>query len=198
MKPAPAPKIIALAGPNGAGKSTAGPALSRDTLGVTEFVNADVIAHGLSAFAPEQAAIAAGRVMLDRIKGLARARKSFAFETTLASRSFAPWITGLRARGWHFHLLYLWISRVDLAVARVAGRVRLGGHHVPEDVVRRRYRAGLQNFFGLYLPLANSWEIYDNSGEGGPILVARCGGDATPEVTDSVTWRKIRAGGEST
>lgn len=143
------PAVVALAGANGAGKSTTGPALLRDTLGITEFVNADVIAQGLSAFDPEGAAIAAGRVMLARLRELADRRVDFGFETTLAGRAYGGWIKELRRRGYSFHLIYLWLRNVDLAIKRVRRRVDLGGHDVPEETIRRRYRAGLVNFFGI-------------------------------------------------
>jgi predicted ABC-type ATPase len=99
------PKVVVIAGPNGAGKSTTAPAVLRNALRVREFVNADTIATGLSAFSPETAVIAAGRLMLDRVRGLARERRDFAFETTLASRTFAPWLKGLQAEGYTFHLV---------------------------------------------------------------------------------------------
>lgn len=134
-----------LAGPNGAGKSTAAPELLQGELSVSEFVNADVIARGLSAFDPDRAAIAAGRVMLVRLNELARQRATFAFETTLASRSFAPWLRGLRTSGYAVHLVFLWLSSPDLAVQRVADRVRSGGHDVPPGTIRRRYGAGVRN-----------------------------------------------------
>ncbi|HZL93888.1 MAG TPA: AAA family ATPase [Vicinamibacterales bacterium] len=114
------PSVVILAGPNGAGKSTAAPELLQGELAVNEFVNADVIARGLSAFDPDRAAIAAGRVMLARLNELARQRESFAFETTLASRSFAPRLRALRKSGYAIHLLFLWLSSPDLAVQRVA------------------------------------------------------------------------------
>src|SRR6266540_1469587 len=114
------PLIVMIAGPNGAGKTTMAPRLLQDALTVVEFVNADPIATGLSAFRPESVAMAAGRLMLARMKTLAQARQDFAFETTLASRSFAPWLTGLRASGYRMHLAFLSLSHPDLAVARVA------------------------------------------------------------------------------
>ena len=112
----PKPSVVILAGPNGAGKSTAAPELLQGELSVREFVNADVIARGLSAFDPDGAAIAAGRVMLARLDELAHQRQSFAFETTLASRSFAPWLRDLRASGYAVHLFFLWLSSPELAV----------------------------------------------------------------------------------
>ena len=121
------PSLVVIAGPNGAGKSTLAPALLNDTLEVTEFVNADVIARGLSGFAPETMAMAAGRLMLARIRALAEQRASFAFETTLASRSFSPWIRRLIDRGHRFHLVFLSLPSTAVAVQRVANRVRMGG-----------------------------------------------------------------------
>src|SRR5712692_3230128 len=142
------PLIVVVAGPNGAGKSTTAPRLLQEALTVSEFVNADPIAIGLSAFRPQSVAMAAGRVMLTRMKALARARSDFAFETTLASRSFVPWLSALRAAGYRVHLAFLSLPSSDLAVARVAERRRQGGHDVPELVIRRRFGAGLRNFFG--------------------------------------------------
>ncbi len=175
------PLLIVIAGPNGAGKSTTAPSLLRDALRVSEFVNADAIAGGLSAFRPESVAIPAGRAMLDRIRQLAEARAAFAFETTLASRSFAPWLVRLKRHGYHV---------VDLAVNRVAARVRRGGHDVPEGTIRRRYERGLRNFFRLYLPLADSWQMFDNSNLRRPRLVASGRGSAERVANESV-WRRI-------
>jgi predicted ABC-type ATPase len=166
----PKPSIFIIAGPNGAGKTTVSKAVLRDTLGVREFVNADVIASGLSGFDPERAAFAAGRVMLTRLRELAAARESFAFETTLASRTFAPWLTTLKAEGWEIRILYVWVRSPDISVRRVLARVRKGGHDVPEDVVRRRYRRSIINFFSLYMPLAHSWQVYDNSGDAAELI----------------------------
>src|SRR5690606_37057375 len=132
-----------LAGPNGAGKSTSAPNLLKGVLAVEEFVNADVIAQGLSAYRPESAAVAAGRVMLERLRFLAARRQDFAFDTTLAGRGHARWLRELRSTGYRAHLIFLSLPSADLAVARVAERVRQGGHHVPDDVVRRRFGAGL-------------------------------------------------------
>jgi predicted ABC-type ATPase len=161
-------------------------------LRVNEFVNADVIAQGLSAFHPEGAAIEAGRVMLTRLKELAGARANFAFETTLASKSFAQWIKRLCAEGYEFHLVFLYLPSAELAIERVADRVRAGGHHVPEDVVRRRYLGGLRNFFRLYRPLASDWRFYDNSARTGPRLVATGSGPTEHLVADEATWRAVK------
>lgn len=191
----PRPSVVVLAGPNGAGKSTAAPELLQGELAVNEFVNADVIARGLSAFDPDRAAIAAGRVMLARLDELARQRESFAFETTLASRSFAPWLRDLRASGYAVHLFFLWLSSADLAVQRVAQRVTTGGHNVPEDTVRRRYRAGIRNFFSLYQPFATSWAVYDCSGPKAK-LVAEGVESGPPKVYDEGVWAVVQHQGK--
>jgi predicted ABC-type ATPase len=167
------PKVVVLAGPNGAGKSAAAPAVLRNALLVNEFVNADTIAAGLSAFSPEAVAVTAGRVMLERIRKLARERRDFAFETTLASRTFAPWLRKLQSQGYRFHLIYLWLPTVELAVARVAERVRRGGHAVADDIVRRRYDRSLINFFGIYAGFADSWLMVNNSVRPRPRLMAK-------------------------
>jgi Uncharacterized protein conserved in bacteria len=166
------PKIVVMAGPNGAGKSTTAPMMLREALAVEEFVNADAIAAGLSGFAPERVAFTAGRAMLCRLHELAAERRDFAFETTLASRSFAPWLGKLRASGYRFELIYLWLPHAELAIERVAERVRRGGHDVPTDVIQRRYDKGLANFFDLYRCLADFWMMIDNSNPSDPNPIA--------------------------
>jgi predicted ABC-type ATPase len=167
------PHVIIIAGPNGAGKTTAAPALLGAALQIDHFVNADTIAAGLSAFAPEKAAIQAGRAMLERMRYLASNNENFAFETTLASRTFAPWIARLKQeKGYSFHLTFLLLDSPELAVSRVAERVKMGGHFVPEETVRRRFVAGLRNFFQLYKPLADSWQMYDNTLMGNLVPIA--------------------------
>jgi predicted ABC-type ATPase len=187
----PRPSIVILAGPNGAGKSTAAPELLQDELGISEFVNADVIARGLSAFDPDRAAMAAGRVMLARLNELARQRESFAFETTLASRSFAPWLKDLRDSGYAVHLFFLWLSSPELAVQRVAHRVRSGGHDVPVDTIRRRYHAGVRNLFNLYQPVVTSWAVYNCSGPQSQ-LVAEAVDVAPIKVYDRDVWAEVQ------
>jgi len=190
----PRPTVVILAGPNGAGKSTAAPELLQDELAVSEFVNADVIARGLSAFDPDRAAMAAGRVMLKRLNELARQRESFAFETTLASRSFAPWLADLRASGYAVHLFFLWLSSADLAVQRVAHRVLSGGHNVPPDTIRRRYQAGIRNLFSLYQPVVTSWAVYNCSGLRSQLVAE--GLDSAPiKVYDRGVWAVLQQQG---
>ncbi len=186
------PQLAVIGGPNGSGKTTAAPRLLRDTLHLVEFVNADAIAAGLSGFRPESAAIHAGRVMLRRLRQLASKREDFAFESTLASRGLAPWIRRLKQDGYLFHLAYLWLPKPEIAIARVAERVRAGGHHVPETTIRRRYDSGLRNFFGLYRPIATNWRFYNNAAASGPRLVAMGKGVFDLEVRDVELWKRIR------
>ena len=192
MRSGSQPCVIALAGPNGAGKSTVGPDLLRGALRVTEFVNADVIAQGLSAFNPDTVAIAAGRVMRARLRELSARRANFAFETTLAGRTHATWIRSLLHTGYEFDLVFLWLSTPELAVDRVRLRVDLGGHSVPEGTIRRRYAAGLRNFFRVYQPSATIWRFYDNSQATGPRLIATGQGTARVSVRDRSTWERVR------
>ena len=189
--------MIALAGPNGAGKSTTGPPLLKEALGVTLFVNADLIAEGLSGFAPERAALSAGKVMLRRLEDLAASRATFAFETTLSGRRYATWLRRLNAEGYIFHLIFLWLPTPEFALERVKARVQRGGHAVPKEAVRRRFHAGLKNFFALYRPLARTWRIYDNSGDS-PRLIASGGGRSPALVRDAAIWTQLERvyGGE--
>jgi predicted ABC-type ATPase len=141
------PQVILIAGPNGAGKSTLAPILLRDEFELMEFVNADTIAIGLSALQPERTAIEARRVMLKRLRGLVERKASFAFETTLATRSYAHWLADLRQRGYKVNLMFIWLSSSDLAVERVKQRVIAGGHDIPEETIRRRYQNGVGQVF---------------------------------------------------
>ena len=152
------PNVVVIAGPNGSGKSTTAPKLLRDTLKVEEFINADVIASGLSAFAPDRVAFPAGRIMLQRMKALAELRENFALESTLSSRSLAPWLLKLRTNGYVVHLIFLWLVDANLAVKRVTERVKTGGHGIPEEIVRRRYSRSIGNFFNIYRPIAGRFQ----------------------------------------
>jgi predicted ABC-type ATPase len=129
--------------------------------------------------------------MLERIHYLAKKRVDFAFETTLASRTFAPWIADLRKTGYDLHLVFLWLPNDDFAVARVAERVRMGGHNVPAETIWRRYHSGLRIFFRLYLPLADTWDLYDNSGSK-PKLISFRDKEKGLIVNDSVIWHNIK------
>jgi predicted ABC-type ATPase len=186
------PEVIVLAGPNGAGKSTASERLLADTLAVMTFVNADVIARGLAGFDPATAAVEASRIMLERLRQLAQQKVSFAFETTLAARSYASMLRDWKAEGYAIRISYFWVGSADLAVARVAERVRSGGHDVPEVTIRQRYARSMRNFFKLYRVLADTWRWYDNTMVGVSQVIAE--GDGTGErVFDQPTWQQILA-----
>ncbi len=158
------PKIIIIAGPNGAGKTT----FAREFLPVDArcpiFVNADLIAAGLAPFEPETAAVQAGRIMLGELARHFAARENFAFETTFSGRGYLHHIRQWKAAGYAVKLIFLQLNSADEATARVAQRVRQGGHHIPEPVVRRRFVAGQENFYRLYAPLVDSWALYNNAG----------------------------------
>jgi predicted ABC-type ATPase len=159
------PKIIIIAGPNGAGKTTFAREFLPQEAGCPVFVNADLIAAGLSPFAPERAAIQAGRLTLEAIAQHVARRESFAFETTLSGRSYARQIPQWRALGYRVELFFLSLPSADVAVQRVAERVRQGGHDIPEATIRRRFDAGKQMFADVYRPLVDQWVLYDNAGD---------------------------------
>ncbi len=157
------PTVYVIAGPNGAGKTMFASRFLPDFVDCREFVNADLIAAGLSPFAPETQNVRAGRLLLSRIKELAQASDDFGFETTLAGRSYVRLLKEMKQGGYRIVLFFLWLPSADLAVARVANRVRQGGHNIPEPVIRRRFDAGLRNLFTWYQPLADAWWLYDAS-----------------------------------
>jgi predicted ABC-type ATPase len=186
------PSITILAGPNGAGKSTAAPGVVQEALAAGAFVNADVIARGLSGFDVESVAFQAGRIMLQRLEELLERRADFAFETTLASRTFAPFLRRARDADYHVHLIYVWLQSADLCIERVKERVRSGGHFVEDEIVRRRYERSLRNFFGLYQPLADDWRVYDNSLTGGSQIVAVGRGLVPTVIHERETWDEMQ------
>jgi predicted ABC-type ATPase len=192
--PEPSPAVVVLGGPNGAGKSTAAPRLLRGSLKVEEFVNADTLAQGLSAFRPQDVAVEAGRLTLARLDTLERQRRSFAFEATLASQTLARRLARLKDGGYRVHVVYLWLPTVDLALARVAERVRVGGHDVPADAVRRRFRRGREQFFTRYRVVADAWRLYDASSLDGPRLVASGGRGGPTRIRDQRAWRSAAEG----
>jgi len=166
--------------------------LLRDTLQVEEFINADVIASGLSAFAPDRAAFAAGRIMLRRMKELAGNRANFAIESTLSSRSLALWLKELQSDGYVIHLIFLWLVDSNLAVKRVEERIKSGGHSVPENIVRRRYTRGIGNFFNIYRPIADSWLMLDNSPQDSPKPVAWRNVGGPIQIVKNGPWNNLR------
>jgi predicted ABC-type ATPase len=163
MAPDHQPTVYVIAGPNGAGKTTFATKFLPEIVQCREYVNADLIAAGLSPFAPETQAMRAGRLLLTRIKELSAARQDFGFETTLAGRSYVKVLSDLKAARYRLVLFFLWLPDADLAVARVANRVRQGGHGVPEGTIRRRFDAGLRNLFDSYHRLMDDFWLYDAS-----------------------------------
>jgi predicted ABC-type ATPase len=192
----PTPSVIVLGGPNGAGKTTASRKILAGRLGVLTFVNADVIAQGLSGFAPDAAAVAASRIMLTELHALAERQADFAFETTLAGRTTAEWLRKLRQKGYTVYLMYFWLASADLAVQRVALRVSTGGHAVPEQTIRRRYAESLRNLFRLYMPAVSAWQVFDNTQNTDPHLVAYGGAD-NERILDATVWAQIQREGLS-
>jgi predicted ABC-type ATPase len=172
LTPETVPRVLIIAGPNGAGKTTFATTYLPTEADCITYLNADLIAQGLSPLRPEALAWEASAVMLELMDKFARRRQSFAFETTLSARSYAARIRSWRKLGYVVKLIYLRLSSAELAIARVANRVREGGHSVAEDVIRRRYRAGWRNFEHLYKPIVDEWMLFDNSGTEAVLLGA--------------------------
>lgn len=158
-------KLYIISGCNGAGKTTASYTILPDILDCREFVNADEIARGLSPFQPENVAFEAGRIMLNRLNELLEDGDDFAFETTLASKTFINYILKAKEKSFKITLIFFWLNSVELAIERVKTRVEEGGHHIPTDIVVRRYHRGLLNFFNLYRNHLDNWIFIDNSRE---------------------------------
>jgi len=156
-------RIVIIAGPNGAGKTTFAREFLPNEAELPNFVNADLIAAGLSPFAPDVAAFKAGRIMLETIADYVKRGESFSFETTLSGLTYAKMIPVWRSSGYTVELAFLSLPDVEMAIERVAIRVKQGGHNVPEDVIRRRFAHGIKNF-DRYKALVDSWQLYDNSG----------------------------------
>ena len=157
------PNLYIISGCNGAGKTTASFTILPEMLNCREFVNADEIAKGLSPFQPEKVAIDAGRIMLKRIQELLDTGSDFAFETTLATKSYLKTIIEAQSKGYFVTLIYFWLNTPELAVERVKKRVLMGGHNIPEEIIYRRYQNGLHNLSKLYIPNSDFWMIIDNS-----------------------------------
>ena len=185
------PKLYIIAGCNGAGKTTASYTVLPEMLGCKEFVNADEIAKGLSPFNPESVAIEAGRLMLQRMDDLLSEGEDFAFETTLATRSYVKFVEWTQAKGYFVTLLYFWLPTPEQAIERVATRVSEGGHNIPSDVIRRRYANGIRNLTTLYTPIGDYWTIYDNSAADGIHKVAWGVKDEIKEIVDPLSYQKI-------
>ena len=186
-------RFYIIAGCNGAGKTTASFTILPQILDCEEYVNADEIAAGLSPFNPEGVAIQAGRLMIDRIIYLLKEGETFAFETTLATRSYLKLIRQAQKRGYFVTLLFLTLSTPEQAVARVAKRVEMGGHDIPTDIIYRRYEAGLSNLFQLYMPVVDSWSLYDNSDCPAVHIASGLGGDKVVVYEEEAYRRKSTA-----
>jgi predicted ABC-type ATPase len=186
------PNAYIIAGPNGAGKTTFAREFLPNYADCKNFINADLIAQGMSPFSPETAAFHAGRLMLGEINLLAKRGADFGFETTLSGRSHLHLIGQLKNQGYAAHFFFLWVPSVDLALSRVRGRVLGGGHDVPEAVVRRRFGRSIGNFLVLYRGLADSWTLFDNSGATPNVIAFEKQGEVRimePEVYNGLVAR---------
>lgn len=164
-------ELYIIAGCNGAGKTTASMTILPEVLNCQEFVNADEIAKGISPFKPEEVAIEAGRIMLQRIDYLIELGASFAIETTLATKSYKNLISRAKEKGYTVILLFFWLPSPEMAVERVAARVASGGHNIPIDVIYRRYWNGLYNLFDIFVPIVDYWSLYENGCAMNPVVV---------------------------
>ena len=168
------PTVYVVAGPNGAGKTTFASQYLPNFAHCGEFVNADLIAAGLSPFNPESQAIMAGRLMLERIENLASSKTTFGFETTLGGRTHAARLRDLKANfAYQTSMFFIWLPSVELAIARVATRVREGGHNIPRQTIIRRYHQGIRNFSSLYQPVLDEWYVYDGSNQPASAIVGQ-------------------------
>ncbi len=185
-------KILMVAGPNGAGKTTLVQRLIINSSMLYEFINADDIAKSLAPLHPESMALTASKLMINRLKELLDANKSFAFETTASGMNYLRHLRLAQSKGYEINLTYLWLANPEQAVKRVAQRVKQGGHYVPEQVIFRRYHLGLKNLIKYYIPLADRVLIMDNSSEESvERIVARKNGDNSLEVLDKDIWREM-------
>jgi predicted ABC-type ATPase len=184
-------ELYIIAGCNGAGKTTASFTILPEMLDCKEFVNADEIARGLSPFQPEKVSFKAGRIMLERINELLESKENFAFETTLATKSYKSILLLARERGYNVTILFFWLQNVDLAIERVKTRVLEGGHHIETDVIKRRYKRGIKNLFEIYLPIADEVMIFDNS-EGKHDLIAEKIIDAEIDVLNETKFNRLK------
>ena len=186
-----AKNLYIISGCNGAGKTTASYTVLPEILNCREFVNADEIARGLSPFNPGCVAIEAGKLMLQRIEELLKRNETFSIETTLATRSYVNLVKQAQEKGYSVRLLFFWLSTPELAVKRVAERVSKGGHDIPQDIIRRRYVAGINNLLKLFMPIVNYWAIFDNS-ETPRRKVAIGGKDTQTEIVNKALYDNIK------
>lgn len=185
------PNIYIIAGCNGAGKTTASYTVLPEVLHCTEFINADNIAKGLSPFNVEGVVIEAARIMLIRMRELMVQQVDFAFETTLASKSYISLLKQAKQKGYQVHLIFFWLNSIELAKERVQQRVQNGGHNIPTNVIERRYISGIKNLNELYITFVDSWRIYDNS-DNKHKLIAEGAKNLVTEIIDRTIYLKIR------
>ncbi len=185
------PEIYMIGGPNGAGKTTSAKSLLPELLNCREYVNADTIAAALSPFNPASVSIQSGRLMLERIRHLANQKTNFSFETTMASRSFAPFLIDCKNNNYKINLIFLWLQTPDLALARVEDRVARGGHNIPSEIILRRYQRSIHNFLNIYSPLADDWVLYDNSSTE-PTIIAEKKLHKPYAVHHKAYWQKFQ------
>jgi predicted ABC-type ATPase len=186
------PNLYIIAGCNGAGKTTASFTILPEMLNCKEFVNADNIAAGLSPFNPESVAIEAGRLMLSRIHELMKAGVDFAFETTLATRSYVSLVKVAQQAGYKVKLLFIWLDSPETAIERVADRVAEGGHDIPRDIIERRYFRGIFNLISLYIPVCDSWIVVNNR-DVVPEVVAKGSHSGENTILNRYIWDVINA-----
>jgi predicted ABC-type ATPase len=189
-----APVCTIIAGPNGAGKTTFALTHLRGAGKCDNFVNADLIAAGLSPLVPEREAVAAGRLFLSEIDRFIAARESFAFETTLSGRSYLKMIRQMVSEGWEVDLVYLWLPNVASCIERVAERVARGGHHIPSDVIERRYYRSVANVLGQYSEACSTVVVIDNSQPGAKIIFEQAGRSRI--VEDAMKFEEMARGAE--
>ena len=183
--------LYIIAGCNGAGKTTASFTILPEILNCKEFVNADEIAKGLSPFQPEKVSFEAGRIMIKRINELLESNENFAFETTLATKSYKSKVISAQNKNYNVTLLFFWLQNVDLAIERVKTRVIEGGHNIEIEVIKRRYKNGIKNLFEIYLLLVNEVMIFDNSG-GKPELIAEKTSDSEINILNELKFNKLK------
>ena len=185
-------RIYVIAGPNGAGKTTASQSLLPELLDCNEFVNADEIAKALSPFKPESVALEAGRIMLSRINHLMENGQTFAFETTLATKSYKNLLLKAKADGYRIRIIFFSLRNSDLAISRVQSRVLEGGHNIKIDVIRRRFERGLFNFFNIYSKIIEDWNLFDNSQN--PIIKIAESENSQITIYNLELWNYLKSG----
>ena len=185
------PNLYIIAGPNGAGKTTASYNLLPNVLHCPNFVNADEIARGLSPFAPETVAIQAGRIMLQRIEELLPQKVDFAIETTLATRSYVDLVHRAQALGYKVHLIFFFLENEEQAIARVAQRVSNGGHNIPEEDIRRRFKRGIFNLINLYMPICDSVLVYNNAHGNAKMVAEQAKSKGQLQIYEQEMWNQL-------